>query len=203
MKITNYKLKDFLTLENEEEVNQHLLILESLNPLPEITNPLYRWWKIGKWKQPNTIKVKNVMECTFGQVEELRQLMNDGNVDSIIEAISIVTNTEKKAIYHFTITDFYSIIKSITNDLLMMGNMEYNELHQENDDPHIELVRAGERMEKFGTLNTINSLAGDDITKWEQVENMPYMVVFTKLRMDKEKAAIQKELNDLQKKKQG
>ena len=202
MKIKNYKLRDFFK-QKDGVINTYLIFLESLKPLSEITNPLYKWWKIGNWKHSKMIKVKSVMECTFGQVEELRQLMYEGSIDSVIEGVSIVTNTSKKMIYHFTIIDFYSIIKSITNDLITLSNMEYNELHQENDDPHIEMVRAGERMEKFGTLNTINSLAGDDITKWEQVENMPYMVVFTKLRMDKEKAAIQKDLVDLQKKKQG
>jgi hypothetical protein len=42
-------------------------------------------------------------------------------------------------------------------------------------------------MGKYGVLNTIDSLA-KDILRWVEIEKLPYMTVFTKLRMDNEKA---------------
>jgi hypothetical protein len=36
-------------------------------------------------------------------------------------------------------------------------------------------------------LNTIDSLAKEDILRWVEIEKLPYMTVFTKLRMDNEK----------------
>jgi hypothetical protein len=38
-----------------------------------------------------------------------------------------------------------------------------------------------------GVLNTIDSLAKEDILRWVEIEKLPYMTVFTKLRMDNEK----------------
>lgn len=202
MKINNYQINQFLQLENLEEVENLLAILEHLKPQSEITNPLYRWWKIGKWKQPKAIKVRRVMECLFGEVEQLRMLMKAATPEAVIEAVSIVTNTNIKTVNKFTIVDFYSIINSITADLISIGNMEQNELSDEDSDPVFEMVRAGERMAKFGSLNIIDSLAGGDITKWSEIEKMPYMTVFTKLKMNKELAAINKAVLEYQRKKQ-
>jgi hypothetical protein len=42
-------------------------------------------------------------------------------------------------------------------------------------------------MGKYGVLNTIDSLAKEDILRWVEIEKLPYMTVFTKLRMDNEK----------------
>ena len=69
-------------------------------------------------------------------------------------------------------------------------------------DVNIEAVGAKERMSKFGVLNAIDSLAKEDVLKWEQIEKLPYMTVFAKLMMDKEKNNIQQEIAELQKKKQ-
>jgi hypothetical protein len=41
-------------------------------------------------------------------------------------------------------------------------------------------------MGKYGVLNTIDSLAKEDILRWVEIEKLPYMTVFTKLRMDNE-----------------
>ena len=114
MKIKNYQLKKFLKLENIEEIESYLLILENLKPKTEIKNPLYKWWKIGRWMQPKSIRVRRVQECTFGEVEQLRMLTSEATPDAVIEAVSIVTDTPIKTVRHFTIVDFYSIVNSIT-----------------------------------------------------------------------------------------
>jgi hypothetical protein len=53
---------------------------------------------------------------------------------------------------------------------------------------NVEAVNAKERMGKYGVLNTIDSLAKEDILRWVEIEKLPYMTVFTKLRMDNEKS---------------
>jgi hypothetical protein len=53
-------------------------------------------------------------------------------------------------------------------------------------DINVEAVNAKERMGKYGVLNTIDSLAKEDILRWVEIEKLP-MTVFTKLRMDNEK----------------
>jgi hypothetical protein len=58
--------------------------------------------------------------------------------------------------------------------------------------------RAGiQSFEKFKYINTINSLAGGDITKWDTILNMPYERVLTKLLLNKTEAEYQKKYMEL------
>jgi hypothetical protein len=51
--------------------------------------------------------------------------------------------------------------------------------------------------EKFKYINTVNSLAGGDITKWAEILNMPYERVLTKLLLNKTEAEYQKRYSEL------
>lgn len=58
--------------------------------------------------------------------------------------------------------------------------------------------RAGiQSFEKFKYINTVNSLAGGDITKWGEILNMPYERVLTKLLLSKAEAEYQKKYSEL------
>lgn len=58
--------------------------------------------------------------------------------------------------------------------------------------------KAGIRsFEKFKYINTINSLAAGDITKWDTILNMPYERILTKLLLNKTEAEYQKRYNEL------
>ena len=112
----------------------------------------------------------------------------------------IVTKLEKRYIERFTITQFYGIINYIKEQLEFITNIEMNELNDDDEDIDLISVNANERMGRFGVVNTIDSLANGDITKWDEIQKMQYSTVFTKLKMDKEKNKIQKEISELQKK---
>lgn len=197
-KITNYKLKDFLILENTDEIEATLAILDLLQPVRDINNPLSKWYN----RKPKKIAVSPVKSLTFGQVTTIRESISNPTIDDILETVHLVTGQPIKELLQFTIVPFYSIINTIKADLIEITNMEINELTTDDFDIDSETVNASERMARFGALNPINSLAGDDITKWKEIENMPYMTVFTKLLMDKVKADIQRDITELQKKKQ-
>jgi hypothetical protein len=51
--------------------------------------------------------------------------------------------------------------------------------------------------EKFKYINTVNSLAGGDLTKWDTILNMPYERVLTKLLLSKTESEYQKRYSDL------
>jgi hypothetical protein len=58
--------------------------------------------------------------------------------------------------------------------------------------------RAGvQSFEKFKYINTVNALAGGDITKWDIVINMPYERVLTKLLLNKTEAEYQKKYREI------
>jgi hypothetical protein len=78
--------------------------------------------------------------------------------------------------------------------------MEINELSDDSFDINVEAVNAKERMGKYGVLNTIDSLAKKKIFYDGLKLKSYYMTVFTKLRMDNEKAKIAQEIAELQRK---
>ena len=64
--------------------------------------------------------------------------------------------------------------------------------------PTILEKKAGiQSFEKFKYINTVNSLAGGDITKWAEILNMPYERVLTKLLLNKTEAEYQKRYSEL------
>lgn len=54
-------------------------------------------------------------------------------------------------------------------------------------------------LNRFGYRTTLDSLAGGDVTKYEEILNMPYSHFYTKLVMDKATAEYQERLRELQK----
>jgi hypothetical protein len=51
--------------------------------------------------------------------------------------------------------------------------------------------------EKFKYINTVNALAGGDITKWSQILAMPYDRVLTKLLLNKTEAKYRRRYSEL------
>lgn len=192
-KITDYRLKDFLTLEDEELLNDYIQVLELLPPVNEVNDPVHEIF--GKRK------ISHAKSLSFSEVITLRNLLNDGSIEAIIEAVSIVTKLPIESVWNFTIVPFYSILNGIVSQLIEIGNMEQNGLYSEDDDVVMIEAQANERMSKFGILNTIDSLASGDVLRWKEIEKLPYMVVFTKLMMEKTKSEIMQDVKAIQQRK--
>lgn len=196
-KINNYKLKEFLNLKDIDLIKTYLSILEHLKPLKSISNPRYRFYN----REPKTLHIKAVRTLSFGEVIEIRNIINTGTFESIVEILNKISGLKKNEILNLRIVQYFGILSFIKNELIELNNIELNELSDDSSDINYELVNASERMAKFGVLNVINSLAKEDVLRWSRIEKLPYMTVLTKLLMDKEKNKIQQEIAELQKKK--
>ncbi|MCG2611513.1 hypothetical protein LZZ90_08330 [Flavobacterium sp. SM15] len=199
--IIDYKVKDFFQLTDYRLIAEYEVILHLLKPLKVIDNPNYNKYKFWDKNTSKTIQITDRNSFTFGERNELADYFNEGNFESVIEGMKLVTGLSEKQIFDFTITKFYGIINHIQKELIDISNMEIDALSDDSFDINLESVNAKGRMAKFGVLNIIDSLAKEDVTKWIEIEKLPYMTVFSKLLMDKEKANIQKELDEIQKRK--
>lgn len=198
-KIVNHQVGQFFQMKNLETVESYLLILECLQPSFSIANPKFRWWK----KEPKTLRLREIKSLTFGEVTSIRNDFKSGNPEAIFSAIRTLTKLNDKEILEVRIIDFYSMISTIKQQLTEISNMEMNNLVADDSEFNFEAeaVNASQRMAKFGELTTIDFLANKDITKWKEIQDLPYMTVFAKLMINKEETAIQKEIANLQKKK--
>ncbi|WP_426672094.1 hypothetical protein ACPPVU_12770 [Mucilaginibacter sp. McL0603] len=51
--------------------------------------------------------------------------------------------------------------------------------------------------EKFNYVNTVNILAGGDVTKWADILALPYERILTKLLLNKTEAGYQRKYQEL------
>ena len=71
-----------------------------------------------------------------------------------------------------------------------------------SSEPDVDMQSAGiKELDQFGNINTIDQLAGGDVTKWKEIESLPYSVVFDKLYKTKIENQIQRKLGDIMKNK--
>ncbi|MEW5675554.1 hypothetical protein ABGT15_04515 [Flavobacterium enshiense] len=200
--IIDYKLSEFLQITDINLITNYLFVLDLLKPLKSIDNPRFKRWKIWSNKEPKQLIIKAPRELTFADVTNIRNYFNEATIHGVIESVKLVSGLSEREILELRITQFYGIINFMKEDLIQLANMEINELSDDSFDMNLESVNAKGRMARFGVLNTIDSLAKEDILRWEEIEKLPYMTVFTKLLMDKEKNDIQRELAEIQKRKQ-
>ena len=105
-------------------------------------------------------------------------------------AICLQVETEK--LEPIGVFEFYPVFNSIQQQYIDLVTREKKFL---SHDPEPEELEAGlENLGKFGRLMTVDALSGGDILRHNQIIELPYSRIFTKLYMDSEKAKIQKEL---------
>lgn len=88
--------------------------------------------------------------------------------------------------------DILYFIFWIKDELETISNLESTYLVSDTDP---DLAAAGVAdLNKFGDINTIDSLAGGDVLKWEEVKRLPYHVIFDKQLKNITENSIEKKL---------
>lgn len=108
---------------------------------------------------------------------DLPQLLNEGNIAEIIEIVCNNYEIEKTEIDNLQLISFILWLKG---EIEMIGKLEQEHL---SSPPDPDMEAAGVReLNELGEINIIDSLAGGDILKWDEIEKLPYHKVFDKLK---------------------
>lgn len=107
---------------------------------------------------------------------DLPELFSSLNIEEIFKTICSNHNIEEKEINQIEIISFLLWIK---DEIEAIQKLEQTHLSS-TPDPDMEAAGVQE-LNQLGEINTIDSLAGGDILKWELVEQLPYNKVFDKL----------------------
>lgn len=165
----NFKLKEFAQQSEE-------LVLEYLNIL--------------SYKKGNT---KNkIFHLKVKEVDYIKKHIFSENDNVLIEIVAKVQDLSKKDVYNLGIIQFFSILNSIKEQIIELSKKEVNALTPNKKNIKWELVNGSKRVEKFGILNTLESLANKDLSKYEEIKNMKYSFVFGVLAMRK----VYKDISD-------
>ena len=169
--INNIKVKEFGSLSYDEAMDIVTLMMY-VKPL-ETPTPIFN--------------------MRFRDVQDLKDLMVSGTVADIVRCVEICCGS----IEDMRILEFFRYLNSIKDQLESIAHAEEVSLSSDRPNFKWEAVNGSERMKRFGVYNTLDSLAGGDILKWDAVLDLEYADVFTKLYMEKTKADIESEMNQL------
>ncbi len=153
-------------------------------------------------KRSNTllgVEADELSEIQWGRVKEIQEAMSDGDIISaVLKTVDHKKVINKSKILGLEYKIFLYFCAWLSDQLEQIGKMEEQLIGETNED----LIEAGvEDLNKFGWINALDSLAGNDITKWQMVYELPYKDVYIKLLKDKETADVQSRFQDIMKRK--
>ncbi len=173
MELKNYKLKDFIK-QDEDLVYEYTAHLKHL---------------------PTSPKIKRLFSKTLGEVEEIKTSYTNG-LGGLVKSIGILQGIKENQVMNLNIKDFYGLVNGL-NEQIEKLYMAEQSLQSRHENVKWIAVGGGKKMAKYGIYNTLDQLADGDILKFRQILELPYEDVFTKLKMDIEKADLQLDMDSI------
>ncbi len=110
---------------------------------------------------------------------DLPELLSTSNISELLETICKIHNIKIK---QSETPEIISFILWLKDEFEKIQQLEQAHL---SNQPDPDMIAAGvQELNELGEINIIDSLAGGDILKWEQIEQLPYHKVFDKLKKD-------------------
>jgi hypothetical protein len=161
-KIVNYRLREFYK-QDRELVQEYVNYLVYLKPLEDVGELFYMSLRI---------------------VQQVRDLMQEGTLDSLREIVKTVQNLTDNEVDNLKLDEFFGTVSSVKAQIVVIQNAEAAKLTGQSHNHKWEAVNGSERLATFGIYNMLDKLANGDILKYEQILDLVYADVFTKLYRD-------------------
>ena len=173
MKLINIRLHEFNAL-THEEAEPYLFAL-----------------KYSKESEPrDVLGFGDITKKTFGEVKDIQYILT--RQDAIDRLIKIIGY---KSLKNISVFDFFAHYRYICAEVERVNQIE-NELLSHEPTP--EEVEAGlDGFGRFSSILQIDSLAGGDVLKYNQIRALPYEDGLTKLALDKERSEYQRRFNKI------
>jgi hypothetical protein len=164
-------LLQYLLMPTERQ-KETTLLLEVVKPLPFFYRGFWRWKKKHG--------IEHITDLTWGEVREIIDLMSSGELSQVAEAFKKVYKIKHPS--RMNVYRFYACIKHLTNEVKRVLEQEYKAFQGEPSPYEAQLQQAGaEQLQPFNDLATIDTMAQGDVLRYEQIESLPYNVVFYSL----------------------
>lgn len=126
----------------------------------------------------------------FGVVkDQIPAHYNDGEFE---QAIALALSVPVKRVMAKTEQERFELLLWLEREFEKINKVEAKYLERH---PDHKLLAAGIRsLDILGVTNTIDALAGGDVTKWDEVRRLPYSVCFDKQLKNVLEAEIQKKM---------
>ena len=120
--------------------------------------------------------IDDITHLPFIQIKKnIPELMGDGKFD---EAISIILSEPVKQTLKRDEMERFRILIWIEKQYVKINQMEKMYLERP---PDFKLLGAGiKNLDVLGVINVVDMLANGDVTKWKEIEQLPYSTCFEK-----------------------
>lgn len=163
-------LYDFIQLPEEKQ--------KELLPALKVLKPLSNYTRRHRFKKHTHGVKESITELTFGEVNSIKRLVMRETTEDLLRAFEIVYKCKARDIIRMEVTQFYRCMIFITNEVDKVIKMEQQHWNAEPTDHDAKLQQAGvKELEQFGDLPMIDSLAGGDILRYNDIEKLNYLEV--------------------------
>jgi len=173
--IKNYELGEFFK-QSPELIQQYVEVLQHVKPV-DTANDVFH------------LKLKDV--------EFIKENLLSDTDEELLEIIAKVQGIKLKKVLKIKVVEFFGLLNSIKEQLIQINKAEAASLVSENTNFKWEAVNGSDRLSMFGIYNTLESLSGGDILKWNDIMELTYSDVFMKLYINKINADLQHEMNQI------
>ena len=165
IELHNLTVKEYFDLENKDEYNF------AIKYAFEFTEPV------------NMLNLPDIDDIEFGIVKDIQACITDNSLTIYkeIEFICKILNVE--SVGGYLLTYLCKSVNWLLNAVAEKLTIESKMLVGQPDNIDIE-AGIEQTFDGLGILIQIDSLAGGDVTKYEQVRKLPYNVAFTKLYLN-------------------
>ena len=146
----------------------------------------------------NTLNAKDLIEQPFQNVMDVVSLIG---TNEVVKAVQIATGLTQKKILKSKCNDFLQFLKWLIEQTKIINNLFASLSVDSFDEDSMMLQASG--VDKLNRYNEIMIYYNIDKnpTTWEAIGKMPFSTIFTKLSIDKDISEIQKNYNQMIKRK--
>lgn len=171
--IRNYKLSEFMK-QDISLIEEYISVLRLLEPIPT---------------------QKKLIELTLGDVEFIKQNINED--ESLPEILELMHGVKEIDLQNMRIITFYSLLNDIVKQLENIISAEQHHLTPKHTNVKWEAVEGSKRLSVLGVMPMVDTLAGGDILKYDEILDMNYETVFNKLVLDTIRGDLEYEMNKI------
>lgn len=164
--------------------------------------------RLGMAMKPDSDGLEDIMQWPYGKVKELQIMFNEEiTMRDIPQILAFGFSTKKdgkvidrrpeqyiKEKWHKVFQYYNHLVAEMKRILEREEILAY--------EPEADQVEAGiERINQFGVLATIDTLASGNVLLYDEIEAKPYYLIFAKLHLESEKARYIEALSKIKQRK--
>ncbi len=152
----------------------------------------------GEFKPVDLFKIGDIIEREFGLVKDVQEAFNYGSLtfEKYLKIMVEYSFTSEKTFYNTSVYDIKSSLVFLTNEIEKINELETESLGRESSAE--EKQADSDRFQKYRSFMQFDSLCGGDILKFEQMKKVPYLICFTKMMLEADRAEFNKDLHKIQ-----